>query len=324
MLRAMDVREVPLSGIDFEDQTFRISEELDLDRMVASLRAVGQISPVLLLEEDSRLLRIVCGFRRLHGLRSLSRPEAAARILRASEFSMAEVFAKAVWDNISHRRLGPLEVARVLTTLHSQCQVDEQTLIERFLPALGLSPHRNLLYSYLSLHQIHPDLRRLVSAGHLTPGTAERLARLPVDEQARVAPVLIGMRLTAAMQRELLDLLEDLAAISDSSPAKILADPQIGAIVADARFSAFQKGEKVYELLYGRRNPRLAAAREAFQSEKAQLSLPGSVRLAPDPFFEKPRLRVEFDVGSAQAFRETVEGLQRSCNSAALDRLFQI
>jgi hypothetical protein len=65
-------------------------------------------------------------------------------------------------------------------------------------------------------------------------------------------------------------------------------------------------------------------ARDAFLAEKSKLDLPGSVRLSPDPFFERPRLRVEFDVNSAQAFRETVAALDRACSAASLERLFQI
>jgi hypothetical protein len=48
------------------------------------------------------------------------------------------------------------------------------------------------------------------------------------------------------------------------------------------------------------------------------------VRLSADPFFESPRLRVEFDVVSAQAFRETVEALGGACRTTVLDRLFRI
>lgn len=53
---------------------------------------------------------------------------------------------------------------------------------------------------------------------------------------------------------------------------------------------------------HGARNPRLSMAWEVFLAEKSKLDLPGSVRLSPDPFFERLRLRVEFDVNSAFRF----------------------
>jgi len=122
MLRPMIVRVVALSAIEFEDETFRISEDLDLERMISSLRAVGQVQPVLLLvRATSEPSKIVCGFRRLHGLRAHGKAGAAARILNAAEFTTLEVFLRAIWDNLAQRPFNPLEAARVLFTLRQKC-----------------------------------------------------------------------------------------------------------------------------------------------------------------------------------------------------------
>jgi hypothetical protein len=316
---------VPLAAIDFEDETCRISEDLDLVRMRSSLEAVGLINPVILLERAAPAgHRIVCGFRRLHGLRRLGRAEAAARFLQPADFSTLEVFLKAVWDNLSHRQLNPLEVARVLFKLKHQCGAEEETLVTHFLPLLGLSPHRNVLRSYLNLHRLHPGLRRLLDAGHLTLSSAERLAQAGHEVQAGVAPVLAAVRLSASLQREVLELAEDLAAISGGTLVDVMNQAEILEIAGDARLSAFQKGERIHSYLHRRRNPRISEVREAFLAERRRLNLPGTVRLSPDAFFESPRLRVEFDVASAEAFRETVEALGRACRADSLDRLFRI
>ena len=210
------------------------------------------------------------------------------------EFTTLEVFLRAIWDNLAQRPFNPLEAARVLFTLRQKCGVKDQALIEQFLPMLGLSPHGNVLQSYLGLHQLHAELRRLVKEGHLTLASAERLSREAPDAQARMAPLWSSIRLTASLQRELLDLAEDLAAISGATPSGVLADPEILSITRDAGLSGYQKGQKIHGLLYRRRNPRLSMARDAFLAEKSRLNLPGSVRLSPDPFFERPRLRVEW------------------------------
>jgi hypothetical protein len=139
-----------------------------------------------------------------------------------------------------------------------------------------------------------------------------------------VAPVLAAVRLSASLQREVFELAEDLAAISSGTLFDVMSEAEILEIAGDARLSAFQKGEKIHGYLYRRRNPRLSKAREAFLAEKKRLNLPGTVRVSPDAFFESPRLRVGFDVASAEAFRETVEALGRASRAASLDRLFQI
>lgn len=325
ILRPVIVEEVALSSIDFKDETFRISEDLDLARMKASLQAIGLIHPVVLIGGATPdVYRIVCGFRRLYGLRGVGAAEASARILQADEFNKLEVLLKAVWDNLSHRKLTPLEAARTLFKLKHECGVADDLLTEQFLPLLGLASHRNVLRSYLNLHCLHPDLRSLFTAGHLTLSSAGRLAQATPETQAGVASVLGKVRLSASLQREVLELAEDLAAIYHFSLVEVLDAPEIRAVADDAGLSPFQKGEKIHACLYQRRNPRLSRTHEMFLAEKSKLSLPGTVRLAPDPFFETPRLRVEFDADSAWAFREAVEALERACRTDSLDRLFKI
>jgi hypothetical protein len=167
-------------------------------------------------------------------------------------------------------------------------------------------------------------LRRQLDAGHLTVKSAERLARREDQEQAGVAAILAGVRLSASLQREVLDLAEDLASMSGGSPAAVLGDSEIAACARDSGLSPFQRGEKIHALLYRKRNPRLSGARDRFHAEKAGLNLPGAIRVSPDPYFERPRLRVEFDVDSAQAFRDAVAALDRACEAGSLDRLFQV
>jgi len=321
----MMIHEVPLSAIDFSDETFRITEDLDLPRMSASLREVGQVYPVILLDIASGSgYRILCGFRRLHALRSLGRVAAAAMLRRPAESGPLQDFLTAVWDNLAHRQPGPLEVARILHTLRHCCGVDEEALAARFLPLLGVPAHRTVLEGYLKLNDLCPGLRFLLNSGHLTLASAERLARISPERQERLEPLLRRIRLSASLQREVLDLAEDLAAISGSSLEDVLNRPEILAVADAAGLSPFQKGEKMHNLLYQQRNPRIAGAKATFFAEKAQLNLPGTIRLSPDPFFESPRLRVEFDAGSAQSFREAVAALERACRDTVLDRLYRI
>jgi ParB-like chromosome segregation protein Spo0J len=321
----MIFEEISLSSIDYEDETFRISEELDFAGMVASLQAVGLIHPVVLVETTRPLpFMIVCGFRRLHGLRSIGSGKTPARILKATEHSRFELFLKAVWDNLSHRQMAPLEAARILYKFRHEHGLEDDVLVERFLPLLGLSSHRNVLRGYLQLHRLHPELRSQLRAGHLTLSTAERLAQAAPEIQAGAARTLGKVRLSASLQREVLDLAEDLAAMTSTTLAHVLSQPEILAVAEDTRLSAFQRGEKIHGCLYSLRNPRITGARENFLAEKAGLALPGTVRISADPFFETPRLHVEFDVASARAFRETVDALGAACRKASLDRLFEV
>ena len=87
ILFAMTFAEIRLEEIDFENETFRISEELYPAPLLDSLREIGQVNPVLLLEGRAPKKAIVCGFRRLRALKLLRIPRALSRIIPAGSWA---------------------------------------------------------------------------------------------------------------------------------------------------------------------------------------------------------------------------------------------
>jgi hypothetical protein len=276
MLLSMAFNSTPLEEIDFADESFRISEELDSAMLVDSLRAVGQLNPACVLEENPQKI-IVCGFRRLRALRRLGNPSALVRVLPGNTADLTRTFNLALWDNLSHRQLNPLEKARVLSRLRNLCDVPEETLLETYLPILGLKPSESVLRAYVSLNDLHPDLRRCLIEGRLTQSSVEKLAGTPQESQADFAALMSRIRLSASSQRKTLSLLEELAAIAEVSLTEPLRNPEVVAATDDLRLSPFQKGERVYEVLYRLRNLRISRAAEQFAAWKKLLGLPGSV-----------------------------------------------
>ena len=285
------------------------------------MREIGQLNPAILLERSSRRI-IVCGFRRLMALRRLGRTVALALIY--SDYSPLEAFRLAVFDNLAHRDFSPLEKARILFTLKNQCGVAHDTLVQEYLPLLGLPAHKKWLRTYLAVHVLDPGLRSLFNDGHLSLASVERLSAVSGSAQTRFASLLARIRLSTSRQRELLDIAEGLAAVTDTELGEIFGLAEIQSLLEDSRFSPFQKGERVYDVLYRRRYPRLSGAERQFQLKRAQLCLPGGVSISPDPYFETPRLRIEFDVTSAQRFREIAAALREAAETPLLDDLFSV
>jgi ParB-like chromosome segregation protein Spo0J len=320
----MTFNRVTLESVDLEDQHFRISEQLESARLLESVRQVGQLSPVCLLARKESGLAVICGFRRVWALKSLGHPDVMAQIWHDHEHTDLEMFRLALWENLSHRELSPLEKARVLAFLKNHCGVQHDQLVEVYLPVLGLAPHKNTLRAYLALHGLDPQLREMLTDGRITLASAERLARAPLSFQSKMSSVLERVRWSASLQRETLDLLEELAAIAESDPDEILSAREITETVHDPSLSPFQKGERIHKLLYRKRNPRFSRTEEQFRAREQELSLPANIRVSPTPFFESSEIRVEFSVRSPVDFRDTAKALERAAQAPALEALFSI
>jgi hypothetical protein len=316
----MIFKEIELGNIDFSNEVFRITENLNSRPLLESLREIGLLNPVILTEGRPNI--VVCGFRRLHALKQLGHSRALARVVPGDD--NAKLFQLALWDNISHRQLDPLEKACALFKLKNEFRISEDVLISLHLPLLGLSAHENVLRSYIRLNGIHPGLRKCLLEGRLTLSSLETIAQMPNQVQAGISALMDRIRLSASLQKKFLGILGDLAAISGSQPGPDMENPEVRCIIDDARLSPFQKGEKLYEFFYRIRNPRLSMAEEQFHHKKKLLSLPGAIKVAADPFFENPGIHVEFEAPSARHFREFVAALQKAAQMEVIEELFEI
>jgi len=317
----MLIQEILLENIDFEDERFRISEELESAPVLDSLREIGQLNPILLLEQNLRQV-IVCGFRRIHAMMRLGTTRALARIIPENSCSQVRAFELALRDNLSHRRLDPLEKARALFSLRNHFAVPDKDLVQVYLPILGLNPHEGILRRYLLVHGIQPALRNCLKDGRLTQSSIEAIAEMPYSVQESIAILVGKARLSASLQKKLLGLLDDLAGAAGNPISAPLDGPEVSDIMNDPRLSPFQRGEKIYEFLYRLRYPRFSAALDRFDAQKKLLCLPGSIRIAAHPFFEQPGLHVEFDAPDIERFRHLASALREAAQLPESEELF--
>jgi hypothetical protein len=323
MLRIMLIEDISLKKIDQDNELFRISEELDYTPVFESLRKIGQLNPVILLERNAKKV-IVCGFRRVQALRRLGATEIQARILTGETCDPIRAFSLALHENLSHRQLDPLEKARALFSLRTNLHVPDETLVHSYLPLLGLNPHESVLRNYVFIHGMHPVLRDCVKDGRLTHRSIETIAEMTPDVQDGIACLMQKARLSASLQKKVLGLLADVEGNRGSPPGAYLKSPEVSAILNDPSLSPFQKGERVHQILYRIRNPRLSVALDRFATHRESLRLPGSIRIAAHPFFEEPGLHVEFDARDVGHFRSLADALHAAARLPELEKMFII
>jgi hypothetical protein len=288
---------------------------------VDSVREIGQLNPVILWDQEP-LKVVVCGFRRIRALENLGQTDALARVIPKKNMDLLHGFELSMRDNLVHRKLNSLEKARVLFKLQNICGLPKDNLINTYLPLLRLAPQEVTLKSHLRLHGAHPALRQCLTEGRMTQATADFLSAMPHPVQERVSLAMNKIQLSSSMQKKVFSILEELSATSGSELDAPLQIAEALSVLEDSRLSPFRKGEKLYEILYHMRFPRLSETESRFNFARERLGLPGSIRIRPHPFFETADLRVEFEASTANRFRELASALARAAQSPELDKLF--
>lgn len=319
----MIIEDISIQEIDIACEEFRISDDLDAPLVLESMRVIGQLNPVILLDRASRKI-IVCGFRRVRAALKLGKSQVLARIFCEEDFNSMHPMEFAFCDNLAHRQWSPLEKARVLYKFQNVCRIPIDKILKVYLPLLDLPSRSSVLANYILLNEVEAGLRRCLIEGQLTLSSIEMLAKTPKTFQDTFASLMTRIRLSASLQRKVLGLLDDLSAMTQATLDAPLDHPEVKALLEDEQLSSFQKGEKLHEVLYGIRNPRLSLARKRFLEQKGRLTLPGSLRIMPHPFFETTDVRIEFDVSNAERFRELASALEKAAHSPDLEGLFDI
>ena len=319
----MKYREISSEKIEYKDETFRISEDLASASLLDSIRKIGQLNPVILLEEKERY-KIVCGFRRVHALRQLKASKILCRILEFKDPAYVDIFRFALLDNLSHRELEPLSTARAVYKLKVDFGLSDDVLIQEYFPHLKLPARKQALDAQIMLHTSPAAVRRQFRKGYLSLFSVERLALMSSTSQKAILSVMLKIRLSASLQRKWFALVEDLAAINDSEPEDVFNNTEIANVLDNERLSPGERGDKIYAILYRNRYPTVSRAEKRFLERKKSLGLPGAIRITAEPCFEKPDLHVEFTAGDATHFRKLVEDLHEASRKQELDHLFRI
>ena len=251
------VRDIPVTLIDIsQSQPRKAFDQAGLEQLADSIRQVGMLQPVLVVESAGRY-RIVAGERRFRAARLAGLTFVPCM---QKNFAPQEAMLAALIENLQREDLNPIEEANAIHLLMVQGGLTQQDAAQR----LGKS--RPAVANVLRLLSLPPAVQELVSQGSLSQGHArvlaglkgaarqEALARRVVLEDLSVrtleklcqAPQDIKPSPAARLAPELKDFAERLQRATGLR-AKIQGDLQQGTITL--RYTSAQELEGLYEAL---------------------------------------------------------------------------
>ncbi len=275
-----------LSAVNAADDAFRITTAEDISGLKRSIQGVGLIAPPLLhLSSAGSGVRIIAGFRRVAACRALGWDRIPARVMPPDtpEWTCARL---AVADNAFQRPLNLIEISRALSLLSTHCQ-DPAALCSA-AGDLELPDTPDLIRKLLPLCTLPEPLQSGILSGVLSLSMARTLSSLDAEPAARLTDLFSELRLSLNKQREILTLLEEIAAREDRTIVDILREDAPQSILKDADADRNQRAAALRRCLRRRRYPAISRAEAAFTDNLRDLPLGGGVQLIPPPHFESP------------------------------------
>jgi ribosomal protein L30/L7E len=313
-LKRMDVDNINMRS------PFSISYPLDPSNILESVGRLGIINPPVLLEtRRGGVHEIVIGARRIAAASAAGIKEINCLVLPEGSASRLTCLLAGLYDNLSTRKLNPIEKAIALRRLRDHLTAEE--VAAKYMTELELPCNQRVLDMYLTMEcSLSETMKLSLAKGGLSLKAAEQLIEMGLRDREKIFNTMELLGLNHNYQIQFIELLDDISKRDGTGIAQVLERQDLSEILSSPRLSVPQKAKKTMELLRDIRNPSLASARERFKEILKSLKLePADTIIAPS-FFEVPHLELRMTFANRDELQSKVK---RLCSSKALDHLFE-
>lgn len=293
------------------DESLRVSWGRETDALEAALRAAGQCWQPLVIWRGGggAEARLVHGFRRADAARRLGWATLPAVALPA-ELSEHEAYLAGLEMFLATDAPNPVEAALIIRRLEAWfCRAE---IIERFLPRLGLQPSPVIYQQTRAVADLPLPALRGLASGALDAACAHWLEMFDAREREAAAVVVMGLRASRSVQRELLEMMHDVCRRDEIGVGELLTN--FGFQISDFGFEKQEQNlpklrEDFRRWLRARRFPILMEQERRFETARAALRLPRGATLTPPANFEGALMELRLAFLSAAELTRQVEAL---------------
>ena len=314
---------VPLTLIDDQDETFRMSFCSDLKGLKTSMGKIGLINPIILRGKGENL-QIVSGYRRVSAAQTLEWGEIKAILYTSEELSRGDGFRLNFYENLGTRGFNLIETSMVVAGFFDQCGYDEKQIREEVLSLLGFHPGRKIFQALQSLSRLSHEWKELVIKNEISLLNAAKISSFSSIDQSALNTAFSGLKLGENKLRESLEMAEEICQRDDISFSDLFCSEHFKFLGQQGGLNLTEKTEQFRKTLKAVRFPEFSRKQQEFHDMRKKLLLPPSVGLEPPESFEGNNLKVTFNVRSSEEFRSIVEKLETAADSEALEYLIKM
>jgi ParB family transcriptional regulator, chromosome partitioning protein len=273
---------VKLSLIDSNDNSFRITTQINSDHLMDSIDSVGMLNLPLLIEKNSGY-KIVCGFRRIEACRRLGWTDVEARILD-SDIKRLECVKYAIADNSLQRPLNLIEQSRSINMLYGFFK--DVSALGKALSVMGLPDNPSIIKKIKELCHLSGSVQSGILSNTISLAMALELGRLELEAGECLAKLFGTLKLSLNKQKEILILIKEISYREDIPILQVIKNDRVQKILTNEDLDRNQKIRKIRIYLKQRRFPAITAAENKFQNHLKKLKLGKGTKLIPPDNFE--------------------------------------
>jgi len=281
------MKNIDIDLININDKRFCISYPMYDNTLLSSIKKVGIIQPVILL--DSMPYVVITGFKRILSAIQAGFNRIPSVIVDVSE---KDALLYAIHDNVK-RGLNIVEKAHSIERmLHMGFSLTE---IHETMVLLSLDPHDKIMERLIAVANIEDVAKAFIIAKGIAMKQVEMLMHFNVEERACIIDLLTSIHTTESFIREILEILN-------------IVKIKKGSIDFDT-IKNVQDAPELKKILKKSTNPILVSLEEELKQIKLRCALPPDIDIKVDPFFEKGYIDMVIRANTEDKAKDAIEKL---------------
>ncbi len=314
---------IQVESVDGSDSLFQIATPSEIDPLIASIKDVGIINPIILQRKEPQRYRIVAGFRRFAAASALGFKEMPAFVVDHTATNL-ELFRLALQDNLSTRSFNPIEVSTVIQKLTVTFQVEKEDVVQGYLPLLGLGKSPHVYDLYAALRHLSKDWQQAIIADMVPLETATMMLAASDQDREIFLTLIKIMQLGKNRQREFWTLLNDICRTGQTTLPELLEGGEFNDILAGQKLTSSQKADRFRIALLKRRYPRYTHAQERFDALIKKCKLPPDLQIRASSFFSNEDFQVAFAFKSEQEYDEKLRIMNSLLQNGVIKQMVEL
>jgi ParB family chromosome partitioning protein len=267
---------------------------------------MGLLQPVILTSPQGP--EIVHGFRRVEAALKAEVGRIPLVYLER-EPNARETFLLALELFLATDAPHPVEIAILLRKMEEWFKRDE--IVDRLFPRLGLAQSSILYRRYRAIEEMPLSARQALAEGTLDASCVPLLQRLSAEDREPAVALLLRLRPTKSMQKEMLEYLHDVAMRDGVSVGELAEEEAVRRILNRQPANLPQQRDAFRAWLKTRRFPVLQKSQDAFERPCREVSTGDQLQLMPPPYYEGNRYELRLSFRNPEEFSRQMERLER-------------
>ncbi len=251
-------KRVRIDRIDPSDETYRITTESEIDRLIDSIQAVGLINFPILIRKDQGFT-IISGFRRIASCGALGWTHIDGRIVDP-QTPLRETANMAISENVFQRTLNLIEQSRVVLLLSTFYNSDH--ILAKKAAHFGLPNSPSFTKKIKQICLLPEPIQSGVLSNAISFAMALELGILVKEIGVIFANLFVRLKLSLNKQREIVMHAKEISQREDISVLKVLEEGDIEKILNSEDLDQREQAQRIRSYLERRRFPTVVARKK--------------------------------------------------------------